>query len=484
MKNFIAALGLFAMATPFSMNAQSLHEMGCATVTSPEEIQRIYDFVQHNPAANYKLKAADVTDTIPLSIHIVGTDAGTGFYKQDNLFKVLCNLNEHFAPAHLYFAVQWPVQYISKSSYYEHNFYTGAAMMMANNVANTVNVYFVKDPAGACGYFTSYGDAVAISNNCAAPSSTTLVHELGHFFSLPHTFYGWEGGTMPPNPEKVTRGAGANCNSAGDGFCDTDADWQSERWACPYTGTQTDPVGVPYKPDSSLYMGYPMDGCMSRFSPMQMAAMHYNINTVRTDLYPGPFTAWNELDTPVLVTPVDTMYNNYKILRWQAVAGADQYRVTLAPKYAPNAIKMEVLTADTSVAVAIDLANNGSYRLKVEPMSQVNVCRLHPLLHDFVFSSNEAPLTIAQNALLQSNISISPNPVAGRDVTLSMQEFATGTYEVAILAINGQVLYQTSLQHPGGNKSINLPVSQLSSGMYFVHLSGKQGVWTAKLAVQ
>lgn len=478
-----ALLALFSAAT-LPAAAQSLNEKGCATRTTPEEIQRIYDFVQHNPAAHYQRKGTDAVDTLPLSIHIVGTDEGTGYYSLDNLLKVICKLNVHFEPAALYFAVQWPIQYINNSTYYEHNYYEGASMMLENNVPNTINVYFVKDPSGACGYYTGWGDAVAIANSCAAPNSTTLVHELGHFLSLPHTFYGWEGGTPPPNPEKVTRGPGANCNTAGDGFCDTDADYIAERWYCPYTGTQTDQDGVPYHPDSSLYMSYALDACMSRFSNMQIAAMHYNIQTERPDLYPGPFIAYSELDTPVIANPVDTMYANYQMLQWHPVPFANQYRVAVAPKLSPYLTRMEVITGDTSVPVTFTMNPGITYQVRVEPLSSVNVCRKNALVHNFIFSGNDAPLSISQTAGLETKLMLSPNPVAGSAVQLQTEGFAAGNYQVAVLALNGQTMYQTMLQHPGGYKTITLPLSQLGSGMYFVRVQGKHGVWAEKLVVQ
>lgn len=485
MKLFYSALAALSVAFALPAAAQSLSEQGCATVTTPAEIQRIYDFVQHHPEAYYQKKGTDAVDTLPLTIHIVGKDDGTGYYSRESLLKVLCSLNDHYAPAHIYFAVQWPIRYINKSSYYEHTSFAGGTMMMSNNVANTINIYFVKDPAGACGYYAPWADGVAINNSCAAPNSTTLVHELGHFLSLPHTFYGWEGGVTPSNPEKVTRGAGANCNTAGDGFCDTDADWQAERWNCPYTGTQTDQTGVPYKPDSSLYMGYPTDNCMSRFSNMQIAAMHYNINTARSGLYAGPFSDGVSLGTPAIASPVDTMYVNYKRINWHPAAGANQYRVTLAPKHFPNLIRMEAITGDTTLLVTPVLSDGVKYLVKIEPMNSVNVCRTSGImLHEFTFSDSEGALSVAQAATLNSKITLSPNPVSGNMVTLQLEGFAGGDYQVAVISLNGQTVFQKLMAHPGGTKQLSIPVSELSKGLYFVRINGRNGVWTEKLSVQ
>ena len=63
--------------------------------------------------------------------------------------------------------------------------YAGAYMFAENNVTNLVNIYFVGDPAGNCGYFSPSGKCHSCGNSCAGTSNTTIAHELGHFFSLP-----------------------------------------------------------------------------------------------------------------------------------------------------------------------------------------------------------------------------------------------------------------------------------------------------------
>lgn len=116
----------------------------------------------------------------------------------------------------------------------------GEDMMDENNVDDLLNVYFVSDPAGNCGYFSPSDNGVAVAKSCAMPGGTTIAHEFGHFFSLPHTFYGWEYGI--PDDEDQEWVNGANCNSAADGFCDTPPDYLDYRWNCPGP-LQTDPNG-------------------------------------------------------------------------------------------------------------------------------------------------------------------------------------------------------------------------------------------------
>jgi len=84
-----------------------------------------------------------------------------------------------------------PGNYINSTTYYDlSGDAEGDAMSAANNVPNVLNIYFVNDPAGACGWarFTSMlpSDYVVIANSCGTNTST-LAHEIGHYFDLYQT---------------------------------------------------------------------------------------------------------------------------------------------------------------------------------------------------------------------------------------------------------------------------------------------------------
>lgn len=136
----------------------------------------------------------------------------------------------------------------------------------------TINLYIVED-AGlplVCA-FASLGGIAAPDNAYVTLGKTcpgALTHELGHLMGLEHTFEG--NGT-----ENVD---GSNCETAGDGICDTPADpydpndmltvWQN---GCEFVYQGLDANGEFYQPDMGNVMSY--YGCDCGFTHGQYVKM-------------------------------------------------------------------------------------------------------------------------------------------------------------------------------------------------------------------
>ncbi len=142
-----------------------------------------------------------------------------------------------------------------------YNFTFGAPLYPS--AVDAINVYY--HPFGS--YYASYPDISQGSNYVAVgwgglSGITVLAHELGHYFSLIHTFGDNNTKYDFPTGELVTRGVGANCSTQGDRICDTPADPQGlpntnlDPFSCIYSGTATDRNGVKFMPMTNNFMAY------------------------------------------------------------------------------------------------------------------------------------------------------------------------------------------------------------------------------------
>lgn len=102
-----------------------------------------------------------------------------------------------------------------------------------------------------------------------------LMHLLGHFFGLTHTFEEYTSTTIPP-ATSLELVDGSNCTTNGDGFCDTEADPGSQ-------SIVTDANGQLYIHPIDNYMSYYTWRC--RYSQQQYNKMAYTIATKRLYLH-------------------------------------------------------------------------------------------------------------------------------------------------------------------------------------------------------
>lgn len=457
---------------------------GCGTLTPQSEVEKIYQFVQHNPAA-YAKTAVGAVDSIPLSIHIVGNDAGGGYFQLSDLFPLICQLNVRYAPINFHFYIKWPIEYINSTEYYVHDFSSGESMMLQHNVGNSVNVYFVQDPAGNCGYYSYYGDAVAIGKKCAGNNSTTLTHELGHYFSLPHTFNGWENGNTPLNPEAVRRsGPGTNCNSAGDGFCDTYADYISTRWSCPGPVNKTDSYGDLYHVDSSMYMSYSADACQSRFSAQQIARMQYDLHSSRQS-FPGAVNPKPAaMDSAQIIYPFDTLFANGKRATWHQIFRADYYYVRLAYPLAPGLLLQSTLTKDTFLDITYNFDDGDIFLLDVQPVNAHDVCLGHGAAKAFTYANKHANLGLNNMSVQSGGLKVYPNPAGvGQELRLSFFTLPAGSYTLSLRSVTGREALRSSYSWTGGNGEFRVNTAGLSDGIYFLRWVGEKGEGVVRVKV-
>ncbi|RMG73988.1 MAG: hypothetical protein D6722_02965 [Bacteroidetes bacterium] len=237
--------------------------------------------------------------------------------------------------------------------YLHHGLPASPAQMEQVRADSAVNVFVVQQAGGSgsigvIGYYDLGRDWIVIQRDQIRPGNRTLAHEVGHYFSLLHPHFGWDGAAWdsvlhgnPPGslaPDGLTpveRVDGSNCQTAGDRLCDTPPDynlgldWQQ---SCTYAGGALDPAGQVLDPDERLIMSYFSESCRRDFSPEQRQLMRADyLSAARNALRTAP------PDTLSTVAPVSdllqpapgglTDWADSVQLRWSSVSGQAAYLV-------------------------------------------------------------------------------------------------------------------------------------------------------------
>jgi hypothetical protein len=449
---------------------------------------------QNNPAS--AKTAAELY--VPMTVHLLGNDNNSGYFSVVNILNTLNTVNQDFEQYGIQFYLARYFNYIARSEWNVHpEFSAGQDMMVASNIAGSVNAYFVSDAAGNCGYFNPAGDAVAIARSCSGADDHTLAHELGHFFSLPHTFSGWEGRDYKysdPTPkaiygrqvEKVDR---SNCKESGDRFCDTPADYLSYRWSCDNEGLsnviQKDPDSVQFRSDGTYFMSYSNDGCMDKFSAEQVDAIRANILTRRTTLSNNLLPAVNKIPTSepiILIYPADgeTVPTTEAVMTWEPVTNASHYFIEVS-LWQNFAVILDHAVVTTTSFVTDKIKPGRKYYWRIRPFSLFSFDQFYSPTWSFKTESVSA--TVGIPAI--SQLSVYPSPAtADQPLTLAVDSERQMPLQVRLVQATGQLVSTSSFSVQPGTNSFVLPLPALSAGLYFLHFENEFGRAIEKIIVK
>lgn len=477
---------------------------------------------QAAPQAYYK--GGDTTMYVAMTIHIIGTDQGNGYFNRNTLIESHCRLNELFAQANIEFVIEGDINYINNSSYYQHaTVREGAEMMFANNVDGTLNVYFVDDPAGNCGYNLPYA-GIANAKNCSSPFDATWAHEVGHALSLPHPFLGWEGGISwdgsvdhnfsDPAPTRVTYNYTdfqstyypqdtliidtafvelvdrSNCDVAADGFCDTQSDYLARRWTCNTQGisgqVQTDPDGVTFQSPADLIMNYSSDNCQHLFSNEQIGAMRaFLINQRNTWLRSndGSYVEITDNATALMPESGTVVSPDAVRLNWDAVAGATNYVVQVSRVVSfNNAFTTSYYTSEPNIELPEVLLEDRTYYWRVKPFSNASACTnfsdINNFLTDIIRNTSDPLLSI-------SDWGVYPQPLKSDEaMTLWLKTSENWQGQASLHSITGQQLWQSDIAWSVNQRQTTIQLPPLVSGLYLFRLQDADGQETRKLIIE
>ncbi|MGB3608437.1 MAG: T9SS type A sorting domain-containing protein [Psychroserpens sp.] len=265
------------------VNAQA--EPQCGTEMTPESLvyfEQLQPTLQQYEQEFYQLSnqrnSLSAVNSVPIKAHIIRNDNGTGGLSESNLNSAIAIMNQFYANAYVEFFLCDGINYIDDSNFYNFSTSQESALTSPNNVSNVINIYFANSVStstggGLCGYtYLPGGPETILMNNSCTMNGSTLAHEMGHFFGLPHT-HGYSNTTL--TTELVD---GSNCENSGDYICDTPADpklgYSTVNGACDYTGNATDANGDTFVPDTNNVMSYARQSCRNQFSIGQYARIY------------------------------------------------------------------------------------------------------------------------------------------------------------------------------------------------------------------
>ena len=470
-------------------------------------------------------KGGDTMLYLPMTVHTLGQDDGSGHFSITRVLDAFCTLNNDFAEANIQFYMADDVDRIDNSAFNRHDtIRTGGLFMRQYDVPNTVNSYIMDDPAGNCGYNLPWA-SLTVNEGCASPNDHTWAHEVGHNFSLQHPFYGWQGGvshdnSVPhnyadPAPEYVLsdytifkdtlwtdtlivdtilveKMDGSNCHIAADGFCDTKPDYLNYRWQCTNDNqssvTQTDPNGEKFISNGELIMSYSFSECKVGWSPEQIGAMRAHVLDQRKNLFSNP----RSVEPPVtevadLIYPLadEVVPANNIELNWEPVPNATRYVVQVS--FVPNSFPGRPGNYETDQPNFIvpdsdpNIQIGRKYYWRVRAYNHFNTCSDYSDTETFVVGDISAVAKI--NGLNEFKIYPS-NLVAGETFKMSLNTSISLLGNLQITDLTGRILLLQNVNAAIGTTLLELPSDGLAPGMYLIGLQTEEGNAFEKVLVR
>ena len=529
---------LFIIASisyPLTISAQTPHVCG---LTHDDQEVIYHKMMELRSRYGDNLQTRGAVAYVPLALHLTASTEGFNRVREAQLLTFIDSLNATYARNGI--ELQFYIKYMNYVNSTELNetpaALSGYSRANAQRKADAMNIYFCTDAGDGSivggttlgVYYTAVrgglpysADWIYIKNSeVAKGASPTIEHEIGHFFTLPHTFRGFDETPFKPtaaipcapkavlysgvsyNTENYVRtGTDANCSTAGDGFCDTPADYNlGFGWTtCNYNGIAKDPTCVAVDPDESNIMGYFPSSCSKTFSPMQKAAImnDYTNNVARLYLRNGnQIPNQTAMTLPTLIAPA----NNATVtsftpvnLDWSDVAGVtggankESGYVIEVSTFATFASNIASLVSTTS-NVSLNSSNTPAGFLKANTTYYWRIRPYGTYKMGGNFTSNSIFTTGTANAVNEiqgiKDFTVSPNPTAASrslNIALTSEKSLSGV--VKMYNATGQVVINEVKRFDMGYSNQTIDIQGLSKGVYILTIEADNGVLNKKVVV-
>lgn len=439
---------------------------------------------------------------IPVVFHVVGRNNGSGAVSKIKCLESICELNDLFLPAAIKFYLDSAgINQIADDAIFNTSYInTGKQAMRAYNKPNAINVFVVNKVSenNALGIYDPDEDWILIQKGAIGTGKKVLAHEMGHFFSLLHTHFGWDGRpwTMAYDNKQVSSLSfdgktptelvnRLNCSVAGDMLCDTPADYNfglNFQNSCTFGGNALDPNGVPVIPNTKLLMSYFSDDCRNTFSEEQILVMRADLNrderTLLYDQIPPDNRQINQI--PEVFYPVLEVSASFETdtlnFAWGAVDGATYYYMVLDRSSKFDLEPIEIITTRPSVIVDFPFLENTKYYWKVMAYNQHHTCNSFSDVKTFTLKRTTSSTSVKNNVEFEVRY-------ASQIIEISIKTIHDSLSEIWLLNASGQKVLQVKDFVVNQENKIHLFYPTIPHGVYYLTLVGNHKFATKKLWV-
>lgn len=504
-KIFTVIICLMITASTFAQQ----HVCGVTHEDQMTMVKMIEEYNKRSQDPSYARSADPIF--IPIKFHLVADNDGKGRIKANQMLQQMAVLIEDYRKLDMYLYLDdygWNL--IDNSSIYLNpgSFENSIVSRKDNNAVNIFITENANTSSGAgvvLGFYSPSGDYIIIRNNDVAEETSSLSHELGHLFGLPHTFFGWEGytpeggngwtqntfngqvtaSTVPGSGAPIELVDGSNCTTAADRICDTPPDYNFGFGfsGCEFNIEILDRNGDLVEPMERNYMGY-FIGCKPyEFTQGQIDVMYDNYNSparanIRKDYIPdtAAIVTDHELLFPAQSEKLD--YYNQIVLDWSDATNATHYLVSVTASG-----ENYEFTTDKSELFIEELTKDKFYFWEVKPFND-GYTDTDEVSSFFTTGSEENTASIAESQIIQ-NVNVYPNPAQlGSNLNISLSMTKTSNVSTALIDITGNIVMKQSSKMNDGINHIILDSNKLSSGIYILKLDTEDGAIHKKVIIQ